>query len=105
KMIENVRENSASLEPVEDRASQLGDTVTINARGKFVDEPDAEEIKVDDVDVVLGGPGVQKEFTDNLTGVKADESRTFLVEYPADFTSAGLAGKKVEYTTDVTSVR
>jgi trigger factor len=105
KMIENVRENSASLEPVEDRVSQLGDTVTINARGKFVDEPDAEEIKVDDVDVVLGGPGVQQEFTDNLTGVKADESRTFLVEYPADFTSPGLAGKKVEYTTDVTAVR
>jgi trigger factor len=105
KMIENVRENSASLEPVEDRVSQLGDTVTINARGKFVDEPEAEEIIVDDVEVVLGGSGVQQEFTDNLTGVKADESRTFLVEYPADFTSPGLAGKKVEYTTNVTAVR
>src|SRR4030095_14699852 len=37
--------------------------------------------------------------------VNADDSRTFLVEYPADFTSPGLAGKKVEYTTEVTSVR
>jgi trigger factor len=105
KMIDNLRDASASLQPVEDRASQLGDTVTVNARGKFVDEPEAEDIKVDDVEVVLGGPGVQQEFTDNLTGVNADESRTFLVDYPADFTSQGLAGKKVEYTTDVTSVR
>jgi len=104
-MIETLRESSASLQPVEDRASELGDTVTVNARGNFVDEPEEEDIKVDDVEVVLGGPGVQKEFTENLMGVRADESRTFQLEYPADFTSPGLAGKKVEYTAEVTSVR
>jgi trigger factor len=100
-----LRESSASLQPVEDRASELGDTVTVNARGNFVEEPEEEEIKVDDVEVVLGGPGVQTEFTENLMGVRADESRTFQVEYPADFSAPGLAGKKVEYTTDITSVR
>jgi trigger factor len=106
RVVEGLRDSSASLQPVEDRASQLGDTVTINARGRFVDdEPDAEEIKVDDVEVVLGGPGVQQEFTDNLTGVKPEETKTFLVEYPQDFSSPGLAGKKVEYSTDVTAVR
>jgi len=105
KMIDNLRDASASLQPVEDRPSQLGDTVTINARGKFLDEPEAEEIKVDDVEVVIGGPGVQQEFTDNLTGVNADDSRTFQVDYPADFTSPGLAGKRVEYTTEITAVR
>jgi len=105
RMVDSLRDASASLQPVEDRSSELGDTVTVNARGKFVDEPEAEEIKVDDVEVVLGGPNVQQEFTENLTGVKADESRTFLVDYPADFSSSGLAGKKVEYTTEVTAVR
>jgi trigger factor len=105
KMIDNLRDASASLQPVEDRASELGDTVTINARGKFVDQPDEEEIKVDDVEVVVGGQGVQDEFTENLTGVKADDTRTFTVDYPADFTSPGLAGKKVEYVAEVTSVR
>ena len=105
RMIENWRDSTASLQPVEDRASEPGDTVTVNARGNFVEEPEQEEIKVDDVEVVLGGAGVQQEFTDNLTGVRAEETRTFQVEYPADFTSPGLAGKKVEYTTEVTSVR
>ncbi len=105
RVIDGLRDSSASLEPVEDRVSQAGDTVTINARGKFLDEPDAEEIKVDDVEVVVGGPGVQQEFTDNLTGVKPEESKTFQVEYPADFSSAGLAGKKVEYVAEVTAVR
>jgi trigger factor len=105
RMIDNLRDASASLQPVEDRASELGDTVTVNARGKFVDEADAEEINVDDVEVVLGGPNVQKEFTENLTGVKPEETRSFVVDYPVDFSSPGLAGKKIEYTTDVTAVR
>ena len=104
-VIGGLRDQFASMEPVEDRASQLGDTVTINARGKFVEDPEADEIKVDDVEVVLGGTGVQQEFNDNLTGVKPEETRTFLVDYPQDFSSPGLAGKKVEYTTDVTAVR
>ena len=105
RMVDNLREASASLQPVEDRPSQLGDTVTINATGKMVDEPESEEVKVDDVEVVLGGPGVIDEFTQNLTGVKPEDTRTFTVEYPADYNSEGLAGKKMEYVAEVTAVR
>ena len=103
--IENLRNASAALVPVEDRAAELGDTVTINARGNFVENPEEEEIKVDDVEVVLGGPGVQQEFTDNLLGVRPDDTKSFEVEYPADYSSPGLAGKKVAYQADVTAVR
>lgn len=105
KMIDSLREASASLQPVEDRVSQTGDTVTINATGKLVDEPESEEIKVDEVEVVLGGPGVIEQFTESLTGVKPDDTRTFTVEYPEDYNSKGLAGKKVEYVAEVTAVR
>jgi trigger factor len=105
KMLDGLREASASLQPVEDRAAELGDTVSINVVGKFVDQPDEEEIKADDVEVVLGGEGVQKEFTENLQGTKPDETKSFLVDYPADFTSQGLAGKKVQYEAQVTAVR
>src|SRR5215213_928347 len=105
RVIEGLREASASLEPVEDRGAELGDTVTVNFRGKFVEEPEAEDINVEDVDVELGGAGVQQEFTDNLVGVKPDEERSFTVSYPEDFSSKGLAGKKVEYVATVTAVR
>jgi len=86
-IIEGLRENSASLIPVEDRSSQLGDTVTVNFQGKFIDTPDEEDIKVEDVDVVLGGEGVQQEFTENLLGLKPDDEKTFRVDYPPNFTS------------------
>jgi trigger factor len=104
-MIDNLRDASASLQPVEDRASELGDTVTVNARGNYVEQPEEEEIKVNDIEIILGGPGVQQEFTDNLIGVRADDTRSFVVDYPADFSSQPLAGKKVEYTTEVSAVR
>jgi trigger factor len=118
--IESLQSASAVMVPVEDRASELGDTVTINARGHIVGETDADattdnaategaaaddEIKVDDIEVVLGGPNVQAEFTENLTGVKPDDKKTFTVEYPADFSTPQLAGKKVEYEMEVTAVR
>jgi trigger factor len=105
KTIENLRNASAALQPVEDRASEPGDTVTINARGNFVENPEEEDINVDDVEVILGGPGVQQEFTDNLLGVRPDDKKSFTVDYPADFSSPGLAGKKITYEAEVTAVR
>ncbi len=103
--LEGLREASAALQPVEDRGAALGDTVTVNFKGKFVDQPEEEDIVAGDVDVTLGGQGVQQEFTDNLLVTKPDDEKTFIVDYPQDFSAKGLAGKKVEYTGKVTAVR
>ena len=105
RVLDQLRENSASLQPVEDRGAQVGDTVTANFHGKFIAEPEAEPINVEDVDVVLGGPGVVQAITDNLTGAKPDDEKTFSVSYPEDFSAKGLAGKDIEYTVKVSAVR
>jgi trigger factor len=105
KMIEAFRDGSASLQPVEDRASQPGDTVTVNIVGQISDRPDEDEIKADEVDVLLGGEGVQPEFTENLTGVKPDDTVVFTVVYPDEFKTKELAGRTVKYTANVTAVR
>jgi trigger factor len=104
-MFDAFRETSAAMQPVEDRASITGDMVTVNLVGKFLDNPDQEDLKADDVEVELGGRGVQPEFTENLTGVNADDEKSFIVSYPDDFKSEELAGKRVEYTAKVTAVR
>lgn len=104
-VLESLREASASLQPIEDRSAETGDTVTATFNGKFTQTPEAEDIDVEDVDVVLGGEGVQQEFNDNLMGVRADEEKKFTVHYPDDFSSKGLAGKTVEYTAKITAVR
>jgi trigger factor len=104
-VIQQLRENSASLQPVEDRGAQAGDTVTANFHGKFTNDPEAEPINVEDVDVVLGSEGVVQEITENLSGAKPDDEKTFSVDYPEKFSAKGLAGKLVEYTVKVTAVR
>jgi trigger factor len=105
KMLDELREQSASLQPVEDRGAQEGDTVTVNFTGKHIEPPSEEDIKVEDVDVVVGGEGVLQDFTEQLTGARADDVKTFRVKYPEDFSSKGLAGKEIEYTATVTAVR
>jgi trigger factor len=104
-MIASLRESAGAMQPVEDRDSAVGDTVTVNVVGKFLDDPPEENFTAEDIEILLGGPGVQPEFTDNLTGVKADDEKTFVVDYPPDSPSKGLAGRKVEYTAKVTAVR
>ena len=105
RVINQLRENSASLQPVEDRGAQVGDTITANFHGTFANEPDAEPINVEDVDVVLGGEGVVQEITDNLTGAKPDDEKTFTVKYAEEFSAKGLAGKELNYTVKVSAVR
>jgi trigger factor len=105
RVIENLREASASLQPVEERASEEGDTVTVDIQGRYLEPASDEEINVEEVDIVLGGDGVLPAFTEQLTGVRPDEAKTFEVAYPADFNAQGLAGKTIEYTATVTAVR
>lgn len=104
RLIESRRREHASLTPVEDRAAEMGDTVTVNINGEFVDDEAAEPIVVDDLQIELGGEGVEKTFTENLVGASVDEERAFDVEYPADFSSPGLAGKTISYTAKVVSI-
>ncbi|HEV2704995.1 MAG TPA: trigger factor [Pyrinomonadaceae bacterium] len=105
RMIEEMRESSASLQPVEDRPAGLGDTVTVNFVGRYLDQPEEEDIKVDEVEVEVGGEGVVAEFNDNLMGMRPDDVKTFRVTYPEDFSAPGLAGKEIEYTATVTAIR
>src|SRR5439155_5506007 len=73
RVIESLRENSATLEPVEDRGAQLNDTITASFHGTFPNQPAAEQINVEDVDVALGGEGVVQEITENLIGARPDD--------------------------------
>ena len=105
KALERLRQGAADLVPVEDRPSQDGDFVSVNLVGKHVEPPEEEDLKVDDVQIEIGAEGVQPEFSENLRGVKASDTREFRVKYPEDFSAEGLAGKTLDFTTTVVAVR
>ncbi|PYT01165.1 MAG: trigger factor [Acidobacteria bacterium] len=103
-LIKNRLNQEAALIPVEGRASETGDTVIADLEGKFEDEPEAEPIKAEDLQVVLGDEQIEKAFTENLVGVREDEEKEFTVAYPAEFSSPALAGKTVHYKAKIKSV-
>ncbi len=97
-------QKGSALIPVEGRKSEEGDTVLVDLTGIFVNEPDTEAIKADDLEIPLGDETIEKAFTENLVGVEEDEEKEFTIEYPDDFSSPGLAGKTVKYNAKVKSV-
>ena len=103
-IIDERRREYAMLIPVEDRKSVEGDTVIVDLEGSFPDEPGAEPIKADDLEILLGDEVIEKSFTENLLGVSEDEEKEFTVAYPAEFTSPALAGKTVDYKAKIKSV-
>jgi trigger factor len=103
-IIDERRQDSATLVPVEGRKSQEGDTLIVDLEGTFADEADAEPIKADDLEIKLGDDKIEKSFTENLIGIEEDEEKEFTVSYPEDFTSPALAGKTVTYKAKVKSV-
>lgn len=109
--IERLRQGQAELAPVEDRPAQVGDMVTVNLTGRVEAdenkgaESPVEDIKQQDLDIELGAAGVLKEFTEGLTGVRPGDGRTFGVEYPADYKPEKYAGRRVNYTAEVTALR
>lgn len=103
-LIANRLKQEAALIPVESRASEVGDTVIADLEGTFDDDPDAEPIRAEDLEVVLGDEVIEKSFTENLAGVHQDDEKEFTVTYAADFSSASLAGKTVHYKAKIKSV-
>lgn len=103
-LIANRQQQQAALMPVEGRKSEMGDTVIVDLEGTFVDEPDADPIKADDLEVQLGDEVIEKAFTENLVGVEEDEEKEFRVEYPETIQSKELAGKTVDYKAKIKSV-
>ncbi|CAN5863641.1 trigger factor [soil metagenome] len=104
RIIDERRQESATLIPVEDRKSQDGDTVIIDLEGTFADDETGEPIKAEDLEIKLGDANIEKSFTENLEGVEEDEEKEFTVAYAADFTSPLLAGKTVNYKAKIKSV-
>lgn len=103
--LDHLRQSAAEFVPVEDRPSRDGDFVSVNLVGKYVEPPEEEDLKSDDVQVEVGANNVQPEFNDNLRDVKAGDVREFRVKYPEDFSSEGLAGKTLDFTATVVAVR
>jgi trigger factor len=123
--INSLRQQHAELVPVENRGAQRGDTVIVNAVGRFepapqerrdssasgaqIDDDASDDGQADidqqDLEIELGGPGVLTEFTEALLEARVGDERTLTVRYPDGYKPEKYAGRLVNYTLEVTAVR
>ena len=97
-----LRKQRVRYEPV-DRAAASGDRVTIDFLGKKDDVPfQGGEAK--DYPFVLGEGAMLADFENAVTGLKAGESKTFDMTFPADYHAKELAGQPVSFEVTVKQV-
>jgi trigger factor len=95
--LKKLQEDMAELTPVEeDRGVQEGDFAEISYAGT-IEGSEEPPMTGEKAVAEIGGRTTVKEFSENLTGAKIGEERTFKVTYRADYPTAQLAGKTVDY--------
>ena len=79
-----------------DGAAHDSDRVTIDFEGKIDGEP-FQGGKAEDFQFLLGEGQMLKEFEDAVRGMKAGESKTFPLSFPADYHGKDVAGKQSDF--------
>jgi trigger factor len=79
-----------------DSAAQDNDRVTIDFEGKIDGEP-FQGGTAEDFQFLLGEGQMLKEFEDAVRGMKSGESKTFPLNFPADYHGKDVAGKQSDF--------
>jgi trigger factor len=83
--------------------AEKGDRVTISFKGTLNGES-FEGGSGEDVPITLGSGQFLPGFEDNLTGIKAGDSRTFGVTFPENYPAATVAGKEANFAVTAKTV-
>jgi trigger factor len=77
--------------------------VTVDFEGKIDGEP-FQGGKAEDFQVLLGEGQMLKEFEDAVRGMKAGESKTFPLAFPADYHGKEVAGKTADFMVTIKKI-
>jgi len=86
-----------------DGAAQDSDRVTIDFEGK-IDGETFQGGKAEGFQFLLGEGQMLKEFEDAVRGMKSGESKTFPLNFPADYHGKDVAGKQADFLVTLTKV-
>lgn len=103
-VVEQLRDQQASLVPVEDRPAQLEDFAVISFQGRHEGEP-VDGAGADRFPLILGRERMVPGFEANLIGMRQGEERTFSVTFPDDYGNEELRDQEVEFTARLLELR
>jgi trigger factor len=103
--IERLAENHATLDVEETpRPVKKGDIVTVSFAGSLDGKP-LKEATAENYPVEIGAGRFIEAFEKNLIGEEPGKHLGFEVEFPADYHSKDLAGKRVQFEVDIKEIR
>ncbi|QSI75499.1 trigger factor [Niveibacterium microcysteis] len=100
--IEILRKQRTTFEAA-DRAAEEGDRVTVDFVGKKDGEP-FQGGTAEDFPFVIGAGNMLADFESQVKGLKAGDSKTFDLTFPAEYQAQDLAGKTVQFEVAVKKV-
>ena len=103
-VIEQLRDQQASLVPVEDRGAENEDYAVISFEGRRDGEP-VDGAQSDRFPLVLGKERMIPGFEAHLVGMKEEDERTFSVTFPDDYAEESLQGAEVEFNAKLLELR
>ncbi len=86
-----------------DATVQAGDRVSVDFEGKIDGEP-FDGGKAEDFQFMVGEGQMLKEFDEAVRGMKAGESKTFPLAFPADYHGRDVAGKTADFMVTVKKI-
>ncbi len=103
-VVEELRDQNATLKAVEDRGAQNGDWAVIGFRGTRDGVP-FEGGTSERMPLIIGEDRLIPGFEANLIGLKPGEATAFDITFPEDYPEEGLAGQPARFEVELKELR
>jgi len=103
KSLKDLQEKSAKYKPVEKRGVQKDDYVLAEIKGMDLDTK--KMLPTEKTVVLAGHPDNEESLNKTMMGMKPGEEKEFKVSYKKDHKNKRLAGKNIEYTLKILSIK
>jgi trigger factor len=104
KVIEELRDQNATLAPVEERGAQKGDYAVIKYEGTRDGVP-FEGGTAERMPLIIGEDRLIPGFEDELVGLRVGDTKGFDITFPADYGEESLAGQKAHFEVELRELR
>jgi trigger factor len=103
-VITELREQQATLRPIDERTAQRGDVAAVNFVGTMNGEP-FEGGSADRLPLVIGEDRMIPGWEDQLVGMAIDQTKGFNITFPDDYRVEELQGKPAHFEVTLLDVR
>ena len=104
KVVEELRDQNASLSPVEERGAKKGDYAVIKYEGTRDGVP-FEGGTAERMPLIIGEDRLIPGFEDELVGLTVGDTKGFDITFPADYGEESLAGQQAHFEVELRELR